>query len=193
MSETDPLDIFSAWYKDAQHEALVDPDVIALATSTLDGKPSVRMVLFRGLREGGFSFFTNYESRKGGELAANPHAAMVFYWAHLGRQVRIEGPVERLLPEESDAYFNQRPFLSRITANVSLQSSPMPDEQEFLLRLGELEERSKTTPLVRSPDWGGFKLVPSVYEFWTHRDSRRHERLCYEKSGETWKQSRLYP
>ena len=119
--------------------------------------------------------------------------AMVFYWAHLGRQVRIEGPVERLSPEASDTYFRQRPFLSQITANVSSQSRPMLDEREFLERLEGLAESSKNSPILRSPEWGGFKLIPVLYEFWTHRENRRHERLRYEKSGKEWKQSRLYP
>src|SRR5215831_17452537 len=127
----DPIRIFSNWYADAQRGALMDPDIVALATTSKKARPSVRMVLFRGLREGGFSFFTNYHSRKGLELSENPFAAIAFYWAHLGKQVRIEGAVERLSAEESDTYFRQRPLLSQITANVSLQSRPMPDEREF--------------------------------------------------------------
>ncbi len=193
MMRTNPLDLFLSWYEEAKSGAPIDPDVIALATATAQGRPSVRMLLFRGLREGGFSFFTNYQSRKGVELSENAFAAIVFYWAHLGKQVRIEGAVERLSPEASDAYSLQRPLLSQITANVSLQSRPMTDEREFLKRLEELEESSKTSPVVRSPEWGGFKLMPIRYEFWTHREHRRHERLLYEKSADEWKQSRLYP
>jgi len=117
----------------------------------------------------------------------------VFYWAHLGKQVRIEGAVEPLSVEASDTYFGQRPLLSQITANVSWQSQPMLDERDFLKRLEELEKSSKTSPILRSPEWGGFKLIPVRYEFWTHREHRRHERLLYEKSGDEWKQSRLYP
>src|SRR4029077_8941963 len=135
-----PIDVFLTWYEEAKCDAPIDPDTIALATATPEGRPSVRMVLFRGLREGGFSFFTNYQSRKGLELSENPFAAIVFYWAHLGKQVRIEGAVERVSPEASDTYFRQRPLLSQITANVSLQSRPMPDEGEFLKRLEEVEE-----------------------------------------------------
>ncbi len=189
----DPFAMFSSWYKDAQHGAMQDPDIVALATATRAGRPSVRMVLYRGFREGGFSFFTNYESRKGGELAENPQAAMVFYWAHLGKQVRIEGPVERLSAEESDRYFQQRPFGSRVTANVSRQSRPLVDEREFLERLVELERSCRDEQIARSAEWGGYKLLPSVYEFWTHRDDRRHERLQYLKTGEQWVQTRLYP
>src|SRR5438094_8498156 len=153
MTHANPLDVFLSWYEEAKCGAPIDPDSIALATATPEGRPSVRMVLFRGLREGGFSFFTNYQSRKGLELSENPFAAIVFYWAHLGKQVRIEGAVEPLSVEASDTYFRQRPLLSQITANVSLQSQPMPDEREFLKRLEELEESSKTLPVLRSPEW----------------------------------------
>jgi pyridoxamine 5'-phosphate oxidase len=190
---TDPYTMFSSWYADAQRGAVQDPDIVALATASREGHPSVRMVLFRGFREGGFSFFTNYESRKGRELAENPFAAMAFYWSHLGKQVRIEGRVERLSAEESDRYFQQRPFGSRVTANVSRQSRPLLDEIEFLQRLIELEKASENNQLVRAPEWGGYKLLPSLYEFWTHRDNRRHERLQFEKSDEQWVQTRLYP
>src|SRR5204863_7604246 len=132
------------------------PNLVALASATRDGRPSVRMVLYRGIREGGFSFFTNYESRKGLELAENPFAAMVFYWPHLGRQVRIEGPVERLSPNESDAYFAERPFESQITAIVSRQSHPMISEAEFAARLAELEQSIDRKQIQRPSEWGGF-------------------------------------
>lgn len=171
----------------------MDPDIVALASATREGRPSVRMVLYRGIREGGFSFFTNYESRKGRELAENPFAAMVFYWAHLGKQVRIEGPVERLSPKESDLYFQQRPLQSRITAAVSRQSQPLLDESEFLAQIRELEQLAQTMPIACPAEWGGFKLVPSRYEFWIHRDHRRHDRILYDKDGAAWKESRLYP
>jgi pyridoxamine 5'-phosphate oxidase len=170
-----------------------DPNIVALATANHEGRPSVRMVLYRGFREGGFSFFTNYESRKGRELAENPYAAMAFYWAHLGKQVRIEGRVEPLSPEESDRYFQQRPFGGRVTANVSRQSRPLIDEDDFLERIREMEKAFNEDYVPRSPVWGGYKLVPSLYEFWTHKDSRRHERLQFEKSGDQWVQTRLYP
>jgi pyridoxamine 5'-phosphate oxidase len=163
-----------------------------LATASKTGRPSVRMVLYRGIREGGLSFFTNYQSRKGCELSENPFAAMAFYWSHLGKQVRIEGVIERLSAKESDAYFQERPYLSQITAAASPQSRVMPDEAEFLARLAELERRSGGK-IARPPNWGGFKLLPSLFEFWTHRDNRRHERVQYEKSGAVWKESRLYP
>jgi pyridoxamine 5'-phosphate oxidase len=189
---TDPFALFSTWYDDARRGAIMDPDIVALATSSKQARPSVRMVLYRGIREGGFSFFTHYESRKGRELAENPFAALAFYWPHLGKQVRIEGSVQRLSEKESDAYFQQRPYLSQITAAASPQSRVMTDEREFLARLAELERTSGGT-ILRPANWGGFTLVPSVFEFWTHRDNRRHERWQYTKSGDSWKESRLYP
>src|SRR5262245_61204958 len=188
----DPFSLFFSWYDDARRGAIVDPDIVALATASKKGRPSVRMVLYRGIREGGFSFFTNYESRKGRELSENPVAALAFYWPNLGKQVRIEGEVQRLSPEESDAYFHQRPYLSQITAAASPQSRIMADEGEFLARLAELE-RTSGEMIERPAAWGGFKLLPSLFEFWTHRDNRRHERLQFLKIESGWKQSRLYP
>jgi pyridoxamine 5'-phosphate oxidase len=190
MSE--PLAMFLDWYDEARRGALMDPDAVALATASRAGRPSVRMVLYRGIREGGLSFFTNYESRKGEELSENPFAAMVFYWPHLGKQVRIEGEVERLSPSESDSYFQQRPYLSQITAAVSRQSRVMNDEREFNAQLDELERKSNGR-ISRPAVWGGYKLLPARFEFWTHRDNRRHERVQYEKTGVEWTQARLYP
>ena len=189
---TDPFVLFSEWYEQAERAAVMDPNIVAVATASKHDRPSVRMMIYRGIREGGFSFFTNYESRKGRELADNAFAAIVFYWPHLGKQVRIEGEVQRLSTNESDAYFQQRPFLSQITAAASPQSRVMPDERDFLARIAELERVSGGV-IVRPSYWGGFKLMPSLFEFWTHRDNRRHERLQYERSGTEWTQSRLYP
>src|SRR5262249_30101930 len=149
-------------------------------------------VFYGGFGEGGFSFFKNYASGKGGELAENPFAAMAFYWPHLGKQIRIEGEVQPLSENESDAYFQQRPFLSQITAAASPQSRVMPDEGAFLARIAELENAPGGV-IVRPHDWGGYKLMPSLFEFWTHRDNRRHERVQYERFGLEWKESRLYP
>ena len=188
-----PFEIFSKWYEEAKQGIFVNPDIVALASATREGQPSVRMVFYRGIRERGFSFFTNYESRKGRELAENPLAAMVFYWPHLGKQVRIEGAVERLTPHESDAYFQSRPRRSQITAIVSRQSSTMPDEREFLSQLRKAEESFNGEPVRRPDNWGGFALLPSVFEFWAHGEHRRHERIMYRKEGETWRVTRLYP
>ena len=188
----DPFILFSSWYDEARQGPVMDPDIVALASANKQGRPSVRMVLFRGIREEGFSFFTNYESRKGRELSENPFAALAFYWPHLGKQVRLEGQVERLSPTESDAYFLQRPFLSQITAAVSRQSRLMRDESEFLKELTELEQ-SSGGKMVRPPNWGGYKLLPTRFEFWTHKDNRRHDRVQYDRAGAAWKKSKLYP
>lgn len=188
----DPFTIFDEWYNDANKNALFDPDVMALATCSALGKPSVRMVLFRGIREGGFSFFTNYESRKGQELTENPAVAVAFYWPHLGKQVRIEGRVERLTPGESDRYFQSRPLGSQITAAVSRQSRPLVNEREFDDQIRALE-RSSTGPVPRPSYWGGYKLIPERFEFWIHRDNRRHDRTAFVRERDSWVTTRLYP
>jgi pyridoxamine 5'-phosphate oxidase len=191
-TQDDPLAIFGDWYDNAKKNALFDPDVMALATCSAAGKPSVRMVLFRGIREGGFSFFTNYESRKGQELMEIPAAAVAFYWPHLGKQVRIEGRVERLSPGESDRYFQSRPIGSQITAAVSRQSRPLLNEREFLEQIRAVEQ-SSTGSVPRPSQWGGYKLIPDRFEFWTHRDDRRHDRTLFVREQESWVVSKLYP
>jgi pyridoxamine 5'-phosphate oxidase len=177
----DPLELFAEWHQEAGASA----DIVALATATKSGRPSVRMVFYRGIREGGLSFFTNYESRKGFELAENPFAAMVFYWPEQGRQVRVEGAVERLSEAESDAYFASRPLESRISAIVSRQSQPVPDDVE--------PDWNVAATISRPPYWGGFKLVPAAFEFWVRGEHRRHSRTVYTKPGSTWRRTRLYP
>jgi len=191
-TQDDPFAIFDNWYDDAKENALFDPDVMALATCSAAAKPSVRMVLFRGIREGGFSFFTNYESRKGQELTENPAAAVAFYWPHLGKQVRIEGRVERLSPNESDRYFQSRPIGSQITAAVSRQSRPLLNEREFLEQIRAVEQ-SSTDSVPRPSQWGGYKLIPDRFEFWIHRDNRRHDRTAYVREQDSWVVSKLYP
>jgi pyridoxamine 5'-phosphate oxidase len=189
----DPFALFTNWYESSKAEALVNPDIVALATATPYGQPSVRMVFYRGVREGGFSFFTNYESRKGRELAANPLAAMVFYWPHMGRQLRIEGSVKRLSAAESDAYFRSRALFSQVTASVSLQSRVMLDEAAFLADLCAAQESASIESVSRPDDWGGFALVPASFEFWIRGEHRRHQRTVYEKAGDIWESARLYP
>jgi pyridoxamine 5'-phosphate oxidase len=188
----EPFPLFASWYEEAAIESVPHRDIIALATATRDGRPSVRMVYYRGLREGGFSFFTNYDSRKGRELRENPFAAIVFYWAHLGKQVRIEGEVARLSPAESDLYFRGRPFQSQITATLSRQSQPIPDDAAFLSELRQAEQALREQTVARPETWGGFKLTPSLFEFWTHGEHRRHQRIVYEKKA-GWQKTRLYP
>jgi pyridoxamine 5'-phosphate oxidase len=192
MSRNDPFALFETWYEDASENAPFDPDVMSLATCSAAGKPSVRMVLFRGLREGGFSFFTNYESRKGQELLENSAAAVAFYWPHLGKQVRIEGRVERLSVGESDRYFQSRPLGSQITAAVSRQSRPLVNEREFLEQIRALEQ-SNTQSVPRPSHWGGYKLIPERFEFWIHRDNRRHDRTAFVREHDSWVVTKLYP
>ena len=189
----DPFPIFESWYEEAGSDASPSRDAVALATAAADARPSVRMVYYRGLREGGFSFFTNYESRKGRELAENPFAAMVFYWAHIGRQVRIEGRVERLSAGESDKYFAGRSFRSQISAVVSNQSRPIEDEDAFLQDLDNAEIVHANQRVARPEFWGGFRLIPTRFEFWTRGEHRRHRRIVYQDHDGEWRKSRLYP
>ena len=184
----DPLDQFRTWFREA--EGAVDTaEAVALATATPRGAPSARMVLLKRADERGFAFFSGYDSRKGRELAANPNAALLFYWHLLGRQVRIEGVVERLPADESDAYFESRPSASRLSAAASPQSEVVGSREELEARVRELEGAD-----VRRPEsWGGFLLVPHTYEFWQHRENRLHDRLRYRRSGETWVLERLAP
>jgi pyridoxamine 5'-phosphate oxidase len=180
----DPLEQFRAWF------AKADSEVVALATATADGAPSVRMVLLKGADERGFTFFTSYDSRKGRELAENPRAALLFHWP--GRQVRIEGLVERISNEESDAYFATRPRGAQLAATISRQSEPVESREALEARFAELDaELDGDVP--RPPHWGGYRLVPATYEFWEHRDDRMHDRLRYRRDGETWTTERLSP
>jgi len=189
----DPFAMFSTWYEEAKPGAVINPDIVALASANKEAQPSCRMVFFRGIREGGFSFFTSYDSRKGIELSENPSAAMVFYWLHVGKQIRIEGTAERLSPSESDLYFRQRPVQSQITAAVSRQSRPMIDELEFVSQLERLEQSAGEWPIERPSHWGGFKLMPVRFEFWRRGEHRRHWRLEFERQAGIWKQTQLYP
>jgi pyridoxamine 5'-phosphate oxidase len=185
-----PLRQFERWFEDAR--AVAVPEAMALATATPDGRPSVRMVLLKDADERGFAFHTNYESRKGGELAANPHAALLFHWQPLGRQVRIEGTVERVTTEESEAYFRTRPLGSRLAAWASPQSRPLADRAQLERLYAEAQARfGEDVPL--PPTWGGLRLVPDAYEFWQHGEDRLHDRVRYERDGDRWSLTRLAP
>jgi pyridoxamine 5'-phosphate oxidase len=179
----DPLELFRAWHGEA------DTDAVALATATLDGAPSVRMVLLKEADERGFLVFTSYESRKGRELTENPRAALLFHWP--GRQVRVEGRVERVAPEESDIYWAARPRPSQVSATVSRQSEPLESREELEARFAEREAVPGKLP--RPEHWGGFRLVPESYEFWIHRENRLHDRVRYRRDGEAWVLERLQP
>jgi pyridoxamine 5'-phosphate oxidase len=184
----EPLEQFRTWFAEAA-AALETAEAVALATATSEGAPSARMVLLKRADARGFAFFSGYQSRKGRELAANPQAALLFYWHPPGRQVRVEGLVERLTDRESDAYFDSRPPASRLSAAASPQSEVVPSREALEARVRELEEED-----VRRPEsWGGFLLVPHTYEFWQHRENRLHDRLRYRRVEDTWVLERLAP
>jgi pyridoxamine 5'-phosphate oxidase len=192
--DPDPLRQFAAWYADAGQAGVREPNAMALATASLDAAPSVRMVLLKGFDELGFVFFTNYESRKGRELAANPRAALLFHWDPVGRQVRIEGPVERTSPAESAEYIHSRARGSQLSALASPQSQTVDDRDELERRVAELAQRYQDSELPVPDYWGGFRLAPVSYEFWQHREDRLHDRLLYTRApGGGWQIARLAP
>jgi len=184
----DPAAQFDRWYEDAQR-ATPQPDAVALATAAADGRPSVRMVLAKRASAAGFEFCTNYESRKGDDLAVNPFAALLFYWHALGRQVRIEGPVERLDAAASDAHYDARPVESRLSSAASPQSRVVRDRAELEAAVDAL----RPGPPARPGWWGCYRLVPELYEFRQHRDSRLHDRFRYRRDGSAWTVERLGP
>jgi pyridoxamine 5'-phosphate oxidase len=191
--DPDPLEQFRSWYAEAQEAGVKAPQAMALATATADGAPSVRMVLLKGAHERGFVFFTGYASRKAAELDANPHAALLFHWDALGRQVRIEGPVARVAGQESDAYFATRPRGAQLAAAASHQSSVLRDRAEIDDRVAELAREHEGSNVRRPDHWGGYRLVPETYEFWQHRDDRLHDRLRYRRANGAWVVERLSP
>jgi pyridoxamine 5'-phosphate oxidase len=177
----DPLEQLRDW---------LDTEVVAVATASTDGAPSVRMVLHKAANERGLLFFTSYKSRKGRELAENPRAAMLIHSP--GRQIRVEGAVEKVSATESDAYWATRPRGSQIAATVSSQSEPIESREALESRFAELD-RSQPGELPRPAHWGGYRLVPESYEFWEHRENRLHDRIRYRRDGETWRMERLSP
>jgi len=192
--DPDPLRVLETWLAEARDAGLHEPDAAALATATAGGVPSVRMVLVRGIDENGLRFYTSYESRKAGELALNPMAALVFHWLPpLERQVRVEGPVERLDEADSRAYFESRPRGSRIGAWASPQSSPVADREELDRLYREAEERFAGDEIPLPPHWGGYRLLPLALELWQGRANRFHDRARYTRTDLVWSRVRLGP
>ncbi|MGH9017442.1 MAG: pyridoxamine 5'-phosphate oxidase [Acidimicrobiales bacterium] len=190
--DPDPLTQFAAWLA-AATEVVRLPEAVALATADGEGRPSLRMVLLRSWDSAGFVFHTDYESRKAAELLANPVAALLLHWEALGRQIRIEGPVHKVTPAESDSYYASRPRDRQIAAHASDQSRPIGSRAELDRAVAEVTARFEGGPVPRPRSWGGFRLRPESYEFWQGRDDRLHDRLLYTRSGDGWTIQRLQP
>ena len=191
--DPDPLLQFRAWFAEAEAAQILAPESAALATATPDGRPSVRMVLLKHADEDGFGFYTNLESRKASELAANPRGALLSYWQSLGRQVRIVGPVVAASREATHAYFASRPLGSRLAAWVSPQSRPVSGRRELERLVEEARARFLQGDVPLPDHWGGFRLVPESYEFWQHGTDRLHDRIQYVRDGSGWRRERLAP
>ena len=188
----DPIEAFQAWFNEAVAAQVAEPTAMTLATCVAN-KPSARIVLYKGLFDGGLTFVTNYESRKSLELNANPVAALVFHWQPLGRQVRVEGAVHKLSAEDSDKYFASRPRGSQIGAWSSPQSRVIDDREDLLSGIRAIEKRFEGVEVPRPANWGGWVVVPGVIEFWEEREFRVHERLRFTRVGSAWKRERLAP
>ena len=189
----DPIHLFDTWFAEARASEPNDPDAMALATADSQGRPSVRMVLLKGHDERGFVFYTNLDSRKGSELSANPHAALLFHWKSLRRQVRVDGAVEPVSEAEADAYFASRGRDSRLGAWASDQSRPLPDRATFEARFEDMRERFDGGDVPRPPRWSGFRLIPRAIEFWQDRAHRLHERRLFTRAEHGWSEGMLYP
>jgi pyridoxamine 5'-phosphate oxidase len=193
IPDSDPIALFDSWFAEAEASEPNDANAMALATATTNGRPSVRMVLLKGHGPEGFVFYTNAESRKGQEIAANPQAALLFHWKSLRRQVRVEGPLSEVTSAEADAYFHSRPRVSQLGSAASDQSSPLDARQTYLDRVEELSTRFEGREIPRPPHWTGFRVAPKHIEFWLDRPNRLHERRRFTRQGERWTSTLLYP
>jgi pyridoxamine 5'-phosphate oxidase len=191
--DPNPFRQFELWFEQALAAQLLEPNAMTLATVTAEGKPDARIVLLKGFDDRGFVFYTNFRSHKGQQLAANPHAALVFLWGDLERQVRIVGSVEKATNEEADNYFYSRPLGSRLGAWASTQSEVVPSREHLLERMTEFEAQYQDREIPRPEHWGGFRVIPTEFEFWQGRPSRLHDRLRYRLQNGEWGVDRLAP
>ena len=189
----DPIQQFQTWFNQAVEANLLEPNAMTLATASPNGTPSARIVLLKGVDQRGFVFYTNYNSQKGQELAANPQAALVFLWGELERQVRVAGAVEKIADQETEAYFNSRPHSSQLGAWASDQSCVIPNREGLEQRLTDLTEQYQDQAVPRPLHWGGFRVIPQEIEFWQGRPSRLHDRLRYRLEADHWIVERLSP
>ena len=191
---TNPFEQFQLWFTQAISAQILEPNAMTLTTITEDNKPSARMVLLKELDKQGFVFYTNYESKKGRQIQQNPWAALVFWWAELERQVRIEGRVEKVSEQESDQYFHSRPISSQLGAWASNQSEVIASRELLEQRFEELKQKYEGKIIPRPPHWGGLRVIPTLIEFWQGRPSRLHDRLCYRLLADgSWLRERLSP
>jgi pyridoxamine 5'-phosphate oxidase len=194
MSATDPFAHFATWFAEAAASEPADPNAMTVVTTTLEGKPSARTILLKGADSRGFVFYTNKESRKAGELAANPNVFLLFYWKSLGRQIRIEGSVEHVTDAESDAYFATRARISRLGAWASRQSRPLDARATLERRLAEYDAMYPGEAIPRPPYWSGYRVLPERFEFWQNMDFRLHDRTIYASDGAGgWTLGKLFP